>query len=218
MNTGRSRTRSESKPSRGFLLLGVTGGIGSGKTAVCREFQKLGRTVLAADRIARDLTETDDDVRALIRKNFGKGVFSLDGVLNRKALADIVFADTKSRTLLNAIIHPRVFRRIDEILKTLPIETKAPYTVVEAALIFESGMEKQLDYVLVVHAPLETRILRVISRDGCTREDVESRISSQMSAEKKLDLADFTMDNRGKEEEISSKTAFFDRLLVSLAR
>jgi dephospho-CoA kinase len=220
VSTGRSRTpskRGSGGGTRDFLLVGVTGGIGSGKSAVCRAFERLGRTVISADAIARTLTEDDQKVRDSIRKSFGDSVFTSAGVLDRRALADVVFRDTVAREHLNKILHPSVFRRIEELLADLPPERRRPYTIEEAALIFESGRDRDLDYVLVVDAPEEARIARVMKRDRCTREEVLRRIGSQMSAHEKRKHADFTITNSGPEEELAQIVAFFDNILRSMA-
>jgi dephospho-CoA kinase len=219
VSTGRSRTPSKRGSGRGardFLLVGLTGGIGSGKTAVCRAFERLGRTVISADAIARTLTEEDPKVRDNIRKSFGHSMFTPAGTLDRRALADVVFREPIARERLNEIIHPLVFRRMEELLAALPPERRRPYTIEEAALIFESGRDRDLDYVLVVDAPEESRVSRVMKRDGCTREEVLRRIKSQMSTHEKRKLADFTIENSGPEEDLLQKVAFFDNLLRSM--
>jgi dephospho-CoA kinase len=219
VSTGRSRSRSRDSQNtlrRDFLVVGVTGGIGSGKTAVCRAFARLGRTVISADAISRDLTESDEEVRNQIASTFGSSIFASAGVLDRRALADVVFRDRASLSSLNAIIHPAVFRRLEETLSSLAPEARKPYVIEEAALIYESGRDRSLDYVIVVDAPEETRIARVVARDGVSREDVMLRMRSQMPPHEKLRKADFTLLNSGAESEIPEKVAFFDRILKSL--
>jgi dephospho-CoA kinase len=219
VSTGRSRTPSKRGSGRGardFLLVGVTGGIGSGKTAVCRAFERLGRTVISADAIARTVTDEDPKVRDSIRRLFGDIMFTSAGTLDRRALADLVFREALARERLNEIIHPLVFRRMEQLLSALPPEQRQPYTIEEAALIFESGRDRDLDYVLVVDAPEESRVSRVMKRDGCTREEVLRRIKSQMSTHEKRKLADFTIENSGPEEDLLQIVAFFDNLLRSM--
>lgn len=202
------------KASPGFLTVGVTGGIGSGKSAVCKEFERLGRSVLSADGIARELTETDGKIREQIRASFGPAVFASDGGLKRKEVAEMIFRDRNLRLKLNAIVHPRVFVRIEEILSQLPPAARHPYVVIEAALIFETDMDKRLDYTIVVDAPEETRIRRVMQREGCTREEVVARIAAQMSVHRKRDKADFVLDNTDAASTLQGKVAFLDRLLA----
>jgi len=206
--------RSGEKPGPGSLIVGVTGGIGSGKSAVCREFERLGRSVLSADRIARELTETDGKIQEEIRAAFGTSVFSTDGDLKRRDLAEIVFHDPDLRQKLNAIVHPRVFSRIDEMLSRLPPTSRHPYVVIEAALIFETDMDKRLDYTIVVDAPEEIRIKRVMQRDGCSREEVVARTAAQMSVHRKREKADFVLDNSDAASSLVNRVAFLDRLFT----
>ena len=203
-------------PSKTVPLVGVTGGIGSGKSAVCRSFAALGRSVISADRIARDLTERDPRVRDAIRKKFGDAVYAPDGPLRRQALAAIVFADAAKRRALNAIVHPPVFEAIGAAVEALPAPSRSPYVIVEAALIFESGMDKRLAATVVVRADEEVRIARVVARDGLSRADVLARMKAQMSADVKAQRADFVIDNNRGEEELAEKVAFIDRILVHL--
>jgi dephospho-CoA kinase len=203
-------------PSKTAPLVGVTGSIGSGKSSVCREFEALGRTVIAADRIARELTERDPRVREAIRKKFGDPIYAPDGPLRRQALAAIVFADAAKRRALNAIVHPPVFEAIEAAITALPAPSRSPYVIIEAALIFESGMDKRLAATVVVRADDEVRIARVMRRDGLEREDVLARMKAQMSADAKAQRADFVIDNNRGEEELAPKVAFIDRILTHM--
>jgi dephospho-CoA kinase len=217
------RSHSQSSPplqfpvDREYLTVGVTGGIGSGKSALCDAFAALGRLVLSGDRIARDLTVNDPLIRAEIVTSFGKSVLTESGGLDRQALAAIVFHDRRSREKLNGIIHPRVFASLEALLASEPPARLGPYTIHEAALIYETGMDRVLDYVIVVDAPEEERIRRVMLRDACSREEVQSRIASQMSVRAKRSRADFVVDNAGGREELADQAAFLDRLLSSMA-
>lgn len=216
MSTGRSLTQSRKPvfgdPAREYLLVGVTGGIGSGKSVVCEEFRARGRTVLHADQVARDLTEKDPSVAGAIRSAFGE-VYDAAGALDRKALAALVFSDRKKLEKLNAIVHPAVFRAIDRQLREMHPEDLQPYVVIEAALIFESGMDAVLDFVVVVDAPEELRIRRVMERDGVAPDEVRARMASQMKTDEKLRRADFTIDNSGEREGLAEIIGFLDTLL-----
>ncbi len=201
-------------PSRPAPLVGVTGGIGSGKSAVCSCFGRLGRAVMSADQIARDLTETDARVRRAIMEKFGAGIYGPDGRLRRSELARIVFAHPAKLRTLNAIVHPFVFSSLNESLLRLPASAGRPYVVVEAALIFESGMDRNLDATVVVNAPEEIRIERVVRRDNLTREEIIARIRTQMSAGEISRRGDFVVENSGAEEDLMEKVKFVDRLLA----
>ncbi len=203
------------KPTE-YLRVGVTGGIGSGKSTVCNLFARLGRTVLSADAIARSLTDSSEDIKASLRKAFGDGVFRPDGLVDRKALAACVFNNRRRLQTLNAIIHPHVFRSIEQTLRQLPSTQKRPYVIIEAALIFESGMDDQLDYVVVVSADEEVRIDRVMKRDGVSRDEVLARMQSQMNVEQALRRADFVLQNDGAEADLAHTVAFLDSLLKRL--
>jgi dephospho-CoA kinase len=203
-------------PSKPVPLVGVTGGIGSGKSAVCSCFEKLGRVVLSADRIARDLTESDPGVRRALSEKFGAGIYGPDGALLRGELARIVFARPAKLRMLNDIVHPLVFASLNDALAGLPEDAGRPYAVVEAALVFESGMDRQLDATVVVKAPVEVRIERVLRRDRITREDVLSRMRAQMSQEETSKRGDFIIENNGPELDLMEKVGFIDRVLALL--
>jgi dephospho-CoA kinase len=202
----------------GFLRVGVTGGIGSGKSVVCRLLASLGRTVLSADDIARQLTDTNDEIKSSIKQTFGDNVFLPNGLVDRQALAGIVFNNEHLRKKLDAIIHPNVFAAIDNAIYHLPSSKQKPYVVIEAALIYESGMNEKLDYVIVVHADEETRIQRVMSRDNIARDAVIARIQSQIDVRKKIRLADFVVRNDGSEGELKDRVEFIDRILAMLSQ
>jgi dephospho-CoA kinase len=192
----------------------VTGGIGSGKSVVCSLFSRLGRTVISADEIARNLTESDPTVRASIGKAFGQDLYRPDGSLDRRRLASIVFESAEALERLNSIVHPRVFKEIDRQLALLTVEKRRPYVVVEAALVFESGLDRKLDRVIVVDAIEETRISRVMERDGSSRQEVVARMSSQMSPEEKRKRADFVIQNDQTLQQLGEKVLFLDALLA----
>ena len=222
MSTGRSRSQNNAPfvlpAERGYLAVGVTGGIGSGKSTVCEAFAALGRLTLSADAIARALTVNDAEVLSEIRLAFGTAILTAAGTLDRKALAAVVFHDRGARERLNGIVHPRVFRTLTALLAAEQPARLRPYTIVEAALIYESGMDRGLDFVIVVDAPEEERIRRVMERDGCSREEVEARIASQMPVQKKRTAADFVLDNTGDRDTARNQAGFLDTLLRAIAQ
>jgi dephospho-CoA kinase len=199
-------------------MVGVTGGIGSGKSAVCRAFAALGRSVISADAIARDLTERDPGVRAAIARAFGAEIYAPDGPLRRQALAALVFASAAKLRTLNAIVHPPTRAAIDAAVADLPAASRSPYVILEAALIYESGLDKQLGAVVVVRADEEVRITRVMQRDGLGRQEVLARMRAQMPAEEKARRADLIIDNNREESELGPKVRFIDTLLVHMIR
>lgn len=199
-----------------FLRLGVTGGIGSGKSLVCKVFADLGRKVIEADTIARVLVDTDKAIQSQVRNAFGSSVFLPSGKLDRKELARIVFTHPAKRKKLNAIVHPYVFKSIErEIQDSLP-ESLVPFVVIEAALIYETGMDKELDYILVVNAAEATRIKRVMDRDKVSRDDVVRRMNAQLPVEAKVKKAAFVVENNGTPQELIERIQFINTLLSSL--
>jgi len=204
-------------PPENFFRVGVTGGIGSGKSTVCRLLTQFGRTVLSADAIARDITNNDREVHSAILREFGPDVFHQNGSLLRDKLAEIVFADSGALEKLNALVHPHVFAALEQSLLDLKPEQRMPYIVIEAALIYETRMDDDLSYVIVVTADEDTRIRRVMNRDKMTRQEVRARMRSQMDEEKKIELADFVIINDGTEADLIERVQFIDKLLPMMA-
>lgn len=200
------------------LRVGVTGGIGSGKSTVCGILASLGRYVLRADELARDLTDTLPVIQSAIKSHFGNEVFLPDGSLDRRKLASIVFANPARRATLDTIIHPHVFNAIDIELAKLSSAQQLPYVAIEAALVFETGMDERLNYVIVVQADEETRIRRVMERDKISRDEVLMRLRSQMDQSEKVSRADFVIENDGSEEELRRRVMFVDRILTLIAQ
>jgi dephospho-CoA kinase len=172
------------------LRIGLTGGIGSGKSVVAKVFETLGIPVYYADDAAKKLMNTDKELKTAIIKNFGEGSYT-NGELNRKYMATIVFNDKEKLDLLNSLTHPATIRDAEEWIK----KQTSTYIIKEAALLFESGADKNLDYVIGIDAPLKLRIKRVIARDGTTKEEIMKRINRQMDEKKKMKRCDFVIIN-----------------------
>ncbi|MCI0706762.1 MAG: dephospho-CoA kinase [Ignavibacteriae bacterium] len=196
--------------------IGVTGGIGSGKSAVCAAFERLGVPVLYADAIAREISDTNAEVKRKIREVFGVDSYSRDGKLNRQYVASRVFTDKKLQKKLNALVHPKVREELEMRIGRVPLSS--PFVVVEAALIYEAGLDKMLDVVIVVDAEEDIRIRRVVERDGAEPEDVRRRIAAQWSQEKKRSRADIVIRNNGKLFELESQVQFLYTLFVQRYR
>lgn len=201
----------------GYLRIGVTGGIGSGKTMVCRLFERLGRHVIEADALAKTLADTDAGVKALIRRAFGGGSFDPSGRLDRRAMAELVFAHPARLRELNAIIHPAVFKAVDRELAGLPASRTHPYVLIEAALIFETGFDARLDHTIAVQAPQQLRIARIGERDGLLEGDIRRRMRSQMPASAKARRADFVIGNDGSLEDLAASVRALDVILCAMA-
>jgi dephospho-CoA kinase len=176
------------------LRVGLTGGIGSGKSVVAKVFETLGIPVYYADDAAKRLMNTNPELKAAIIKNFGEGSYT-NGELNRKYMASIVFNDKEKLYLLNSLTHPATIRDAGEWIK----RQTSPYIIKEAALLFESGADKILDHVIGVFAPLPLRIKRVMNRDVVTEEEIMKRINRQMDEEEKMKRCDFVITNDEKE-------------------
>jgi dephospho-CoA kinase len=177
-----------------MLKVGITGGIGSGKTTVCQIFEKMGVPVYYADQRAKELMEDDKQLVADIKKEFGDGIYDAEGRLERKKLAEIVFNNEEKLLKLNSLVHPTVFRDNQSWNEVLAKKGYS-YTLREAALLIETGSYLTLDKLIVVSAPEEDRIRRVMERDGSTREQVMARIRAQMPEEQKVKYADYIIYN-----------------------
>jgi dephospho-CoA kinase len=175
-----------------MLKVGITGNIGSGKTTVSKLFELMGIPVFSADDAAKNIMVTDSVLINDIKQTFGAASYFEDGALNRKHIAAIVFNDEAQLAKLNALTHPAVFRAFDNWVAQIK---DAPYVVKEAALLFESTSYKMCDKSIMVTAPLEMRIKRVMQRDGISSEEVQKRNSRQFTEEKKIALADYVIKN-----------------------
>ncbi len=205
------------RSKRDYLLVGVTGGIGSGKSLVCSLFAGLGRTVLNADTIAQEISDTDREVRGCIAELLGPATYPGGGNMDRKFVASRVFSNHALLKKLNAIVHPPVISEIERTAEALPASQRHPFVVVEAALVYESGMDDLLDRVIVVDAEEETRVRRVMERDGITRDAVLLRIAAQLPAAKKVARADFVIRNDSDAAAMEEKVRFIDTLLTTMA-
>jgi dephospho-CoA kinase len=173
-----------------MLKIGLTGGIGSGKSTVARIFETLGIPVYYADDAARRIMNNDKELKAVLVKHFGEETYQEDQ-LNRSYLASVVFNNKEKLELLNSLTHPATIRDANRWIQ----EQTSPYIIKEAALLFESGADKYLDQVIGVDAPLDLRIRRTMDRDRITRDEVLQRINRQMNEEEKIKRCDFIVYN-----------------------
>jgi dephospho-CoA kinase len=183
-----------------MIRVGLTGGIGSGKSVVAKVFETLGIPVYYADDAAKKLMNTNEELKTAIIKNFGAASY-VNGELDRKHMASIVFNDKEKLELLNSLTHPATIRDAEEWIKQLT-ESRGQtsrYIIKEAALLFESGADKNLDYVIGIEAPLPLRIKRVMTRDGISEEEIMKRINRQMDEEEKMKRCDFVIINNEQE-------------------
>ena len=177
-----------------MLRIGLTGGIGSGKSTVARIFNVLGIPVYSSDDASKRLMDEDEELKNSIVRAFGKESYS-NGKLNRKYLATKAFSDPNKIELLNSLVHPATIKDAIAWME----KQKAPYLIKEAALIFESGSDKFLDVIIGVRSPLALRLERTMKRNNVTAEEVEARIKLQMDEEEKLDLCDYIVQNDEKQ-------------------
>ena len=175
-----------------MLTIGITGGIGSGKSTVCRVFRVLGAPVFQADLVARKLQDEDPEIRGRLIGLFGPEIYTENGLLNRKKLAEIIFNDQLLLEKVNKLIHPAVHR---ELKKWKEQMFKFPYVLYEAAILFETGNFRSFDYTILVVADQKERIERVMKRDNLSAEAVLRRMNNQMKDADKIILADFIIEN-----------------------
>lgn len=180
-----------------MLKIGLTGGIGSGKTTVAQVFEELGVPVFYADLEAKKCMQSDTVLIEQLKTAFGEGIY-LNGVLQRDQLASIIFNDEKALGTINRLVHPAVQKSFEKWCN----EQNAPYVLKEAAILFESGSEKDLDQVICVSAPDELRVQRVVSRDGVSEDKVHERMEKQWQQSRKIKLAHFHVLND--EEQLST--------------
>ena len=197
-----------------MILFGLTGGIGSGKTAVCNFLREKDIPIIEADPLAKELTNHSPEIQRALVTEFGKDVYLDSGTVNKDLLSHLVFSDVEKRERINRIIHPQVFKAIQGRVNQFKKENHQ-LVGVEAALIYESSMERILNAVAVVSAPLEKRIEWIKSRDGFSQEEIRKRINSQMPLEEKIKYADYVIDNEGSLSDLAEKVDAFYHWLSS---
>ncbi len=190
-----------------MLKVGLTGGIGSGKSTVARIFEVFGVPVYYADDEAKRLMNEDAKLKSAIQKSFGAGSY-INEELDRKYLASVVFNDPGKLHQLNALVHPATLKDAAEWM----LQQRTAYLIKEAALIFESGSQDGLDYVIGVSAPRDLRIQRVMKRDGISQEEVVSRMDRQLSEDDKMKRCDFVIINDEQEMLLPQVIGLHERL------
>ncbi|HEY8035901.1 MAG TPA: dephospho-CoA kinase [Methylobacter sp.] len=196
-----------------MLKIGLTGGIGSGKSTVAKIFADLNIPTLDADKIAHRLVEKGQPALAQISREFGPDILYSDGSLNRKKLRELVFSDIIQKQKLESILHPLVFNSIAAELKRLT----APYCIISIPLLFETSMTHFVDRILVIDCPVETQIERVKARDKLTIERVQSIIDHQVSRAFRKANADDVIDNTGPDYRLAEQVKKLHNLYLSLS-
>ncbi len=177
-------------------IVGLTGGIATGKSTVAEMFRDLGATIIDADLLARKVVERGAPAYHEIIREFGEGILDLQGNIDREKLGEIVFNDPRARKRLNEITHPRVFDLMQQELKRAEREG-ARVVILDVPLLFESGADSWLKPVILVYADAQTQLNRLVERDGCSAQRALARINAQMPIEEKRKKAQFVIDNRG---------------------
>ncbi|HVU61137.1 MAG TPA: dephospho-CoA kinase [Mycobacteriales bacterium] len=180
-----------------MLNVGLTGGIGAGKSEVTKRFAALGAKVIDADAIAREVVEPGTPGLAAVVAEFGAGVQAADGSLDRDAVAAIVFADDDARARLNAIVHPLIGERVAALLAEYDADDPDGILINDVPLIAEAGVAERYEVIIVVDAPVEVQLDRLVRLRGMTREAAQARIDVQASREQRLALATHVLTNDG---------------------
>ena len=209
--------RYENAVAHRILRVGVTGGIGSGKSLVCSYFASFGIPVLSADIIAKELIQKDAGIRKGLIKELGPSAFAPGGTLNRVFVAQRLFASPSLQKKINALVHPKVEVAVKRRIENLRKQGRK-IAIVEAALIYEAGLDKYLDFVIVVDATVNQRMKRLSARDGMTAAEARKRMKAQWPVKRKLQRASYVLRNNGSRSELKSSTKVIARILQIMAQ
>lgn len=197
-----------------MLKVGLTGGIGSGKSTVSAIFQRLGAHIFDADSVAKDILENNETAQNEIIAEFGTDVLGPNEKIEKQKLARIAFQDENHQLQLNTIIHPYIFNVIDKEFNQISLKNKYDIFAIDAALIYESGLDTHLDYIVVITSHLKLRTERVMTRGQLTREEFLKRRELQWPDEDKVHMADFVIHNNGTANELEEETEKIYNLLL----
>ncbi|MGE5255261.1 MAG: dephospho-CoA kinase [Hyphomicrobiales bacterium] len=197
-----------------MIVAGLTGGIATGKSTVAAIFEKAGARIIDADRMAREAARKGSSVYRQIVAHFGKAILLADGEIDRKRLAGLIFADPAEQQALERIIHPQVKIETDRRLEQIRLETPGAVVIIDVPLLFEAGMDRGLDAVIVVYVPEKVQIQRLMDRDGLTKPEALARIRAQMPIDTKKSLATLVIDNTGDLDNTRAQTLEVYRKLV----
>ena len=187
-----------------MLRVGLTGGIGSGKSTASNFFEAFGSFVINADEEAKKLMSSNETVQHELIAEFGTDIIDVSGQINKAKLAKIAFQDEDHQQTLNSVMHPYIYDLIDNQFNSVLKKGKFDIFIVDGALIFESGYDVHMDYIIVVTALLKNRIERALGRKTLSRDEILKRINLQWSEEEKVNLADFVIHNDGSEEDLKN--------------
>lgn len=201
-----------------MLMVGLTGGIGSGKSVVARMFKDEGAYVIDLDDLARRVVEPDKPAWRDVLAYFGTGVLNPDRTLNRSALAEIVFSDPKSRKVLEEFTHPRIFEERDALLEAIKDKDPCSVVVIEFPLLFELSFQKKFDKIILVYVSRDVQIRRARERDGLSEKEVSNRLRAQIPIDEKRSFSDYIIDNEGSLDNTRNQVSEVMRELRKLAR
>jgi dephospho-CoA kinase len=189
-----------------MIVAGLTGGIATGKSTVAAMFEEAGARIIDADGIARETARKGSPAYRQIVAHFGSTILLADGEIDRKRLAGVIFADPAEQRALERIIHPEVKAETDRRLERIRLETPGAVVIIDVPLLFEAGMDRGLDAVIVVYVPEKVQIRRLMDRDGLTKPEALARIRAQMPIDTKKSLATLVIDNAGPPEDTRAQT------------
>lgn len=196
------------------MKTGLTGGMGVGKSSAAKAFKKLGVHIFDADKEAKKLLNTSVIIQNDLMAEFGSDILNNSGKIDREKLAKVSFQDEYHQMNLNSIIHPHIFEKIDKAFDKISSKNKASFFMVDGALIYESGLDTHLDYIIVVTAKLSIRMERAFKKGNLTREDILRRIDLQWPCETKVRLADFVIHNNTTEKDLKEQVKeIYDKLV-----
>ena len=197
-----------------MLKVGLTGGLGSGKSTASKFFKSLGAFILDADSTAKKLIANNEKVKEELIKEFGTDIMDATSNVDKKKLARIAFQDEDHQQRLNYVVHPHIHMAIDKCFDKTLDEDKHELFIVDAALIYESGYDAHLDYIIVVTALLKHRMERAMKRNTLTRDEILKRIEFQWPEKEKTSLADFVVHNDGTEDDLKNQIVELYKKLV----
>jgi len=196
-------------------VIGLTGVLGSGKSAAAKYFAGLGARVIDMDKAGRWAVDALEDVQQKLALRFGDDIIDEEGRLQRRRLGEIVFADAEALTALNAIVHPAMLKRVRELIAETQTDPAIPYIVVDAALIFELQFEQECDAVVVVSSPIEMCLQRAARYKKLSRQQALQRIQAQLTQEKKIARADFVIENTGTLGDLSEQVKEVNKKIIA---
>lgn len=197
-----------------MLKVGLTGGIGSGKSTASKFFEKLGAFILDADKEAKNLLEKNEIVQHEVISEFGTDIINATGKVDKNKLARVAFQDVDHQRRLNSVVHPYIYDLIDKTFDKVLSDGKYDVFIIDAAMIYESGYDIHLDYIIVITAQLKNRMERALARKTLTREEILKRIEFQWPEEEKVGMADFVIHNDGTEKELNDNIKSIIKKLI----